>query len=180
MTDRPLSSAVHLIVRLGHHFEQRPDREGNARQAIIFELEISADGSSTEASPPPTFTERELKSRSLEELRRLALQRPPRAAPTSVRRQIVRLRNAAVRLYVLRRALGVCEACGNPAPFVRRNGQPYLEPHHVNRIADGGPDHPHFVAPVCPTCHRRVHHGIDGEAYNREMAQRILALEMAN
>jgi hypothetical protein len=40
---------------------------------------------------------------------------------------------------------------------------PNLEPHHIRRLADGGPDHPRWVAALCPTCHRRVHHGVDGK-----------------
>jgi hypothetical protein len=61
-----------------------------------------------------------------------------------------------VKAYVLRRANGCCEACGEEAPFVRKDGTPYLEPHHTRRVADGGPDHPAWVAAICPTCHRQI------------------------
>ncbi len=84
-----------------------------------------------------------------------------------------------MREYVLQRANGVCEACGTAAPFNARDGRPYLEPHHVRRRADGGPDHPRWVAGICPNCHRRVHSGEDGEAYNVMIADRIGEIETA-
>jgi 5-methylcytosine-specific restriction protein A len=75
-------------------------------------------------------------------------------------------RSRAVRDYVLARADGVCESCGNPAPFIRASGDPYLEPHHIRRLTDGGPDHPRFVAAISPNCHREVHHGAGGATKN--------------
>jgi len=55
--------------------------------------------------------------------------------------------------------------------------RPYLEPHHTHRLADGGLDHPAYVAGVCPTCHRRVHHGKDGDKYNESIASYVQAIE---
>jgi 5-methylcytosine-specific restriction protein A len=86
-------------------------------------------------------------------------------------------RSEAVKVYVLRRAAGVCEACREPAPFTTVKGQPYLEPHHIRRLADGGPDHPRWVAAICPNCHRRIHHGQDGQEVNDALAHRIGELE---
>lgn len=77
----------------------------------------------------------------------------------------------------LARAEGVCEACEKPAPFVRRDGTPYLEPNHIERLADGGPDYPGHGAAVCPTCHRQVHHGKDGDALNGALRDKIARLE---
>jgi hypothetical protein len=58
-------------------------------------------------------------------------------------------RSPAVRAYVLSRSRGGCEACGREAPFRRKDGSPYLEPHHAHRVADGGPDHPAWVGALC-------------------------------
>ena len=49
----------------------------------------------------------------------------------------------------------------------------YLEPHHIHRIADGGPDDPAHEIALCPNCHRRVHHGIDGAEYNQSLAEKM-------
>lgn len=70
------------------------------------------------------------------------------------RRALYRMRSRAIRLYVLRRAAGKCEGCGAVAPFNTVNGEPYLEPHHIRHLADGGPDDPRWVVGVCPNFHR--------------------------
>jgi hypothetical protein len=40
------------------------------------------------------------------------------------------------------------QACGAAAPFCTVRGQPYLEPHHIHRLSDGGPDDLNWVASV--------------------------------
>jgi len=82
-----------------------------------------------------------------------------------------------VKAYVLKRANGHCEACKKAAPFVRKDGSPYLEPHHIKRVADGGPDHPRSVGAVCPTCHRFIHHGEGGSKLNVELEQCVMEIE---
>ena len=86
-------------------------------------------------------------------------------------------KSAAVREYVLSRAAGTCEACGAPAPFLRTDGTPYLEPHHTRRVSDGGPDHPRWVGAVCPNCHSEIHHGIHGEEKNQHLQRALGVLE---
>lgn len=68
-------------------------------------------------------------------------------------------RDAAVVAYVLHVAKGKCECCMNFAPFVKRNGLPYLEVHHVRPLAAGGSDRSSNAIAVCPNCHRELHHG---------------------
>ena len=58
---------------------------------------------------------------------------------------------------VKRIAEGKCQYCGNDAPFIDNNGQPYLEEHHVKRLADGGSDTIDNVVAICPNCHRKIH-----------------------
>jgi 5-methylcytosine-specific restriction protein A len=165
---------------VGHHYAPAPDRSGTLRQAIVFELAFD----STEPAgiaPPTTLPEPkndpELASKTLAQLRELALRKPPPGSPPAVRKVNAYRRSEAVKLYVLRRANGVCEACKHPAPFNTAKGAPYLEPHHTRRIADGGPDHPRWVAAICPNCHRRVHYGKDGTAYNRDLADYLGSIE---
>jgi len=113
------------------------------------------------------------------ELRKLALESPSRNLTQTERRQRTRERSEAVRVYVLRRANGICEACNAPAPFETAYGQPYLEPHHIRRLSDGGPDTPEWVAGVCPNCHKRAHYALDARAFNEGLAKRIGAKEEA-
>jgi len=86
-------------------------------------------------------------------------------------------RCAQIRRYAKLRARGICEGCGTQAPFVSQDGTPFLEVHHLVRLADDGPDTPENVAALCPNCHRRVHHGSDRLAFNAGIAKSILAIE---
>ncbi|SAK92857.1 HNH endonuclease [Caballeronia pedi] len=70
------------------------------------------------------------------------------------------VRNPDVVAAVLIRAGGRCEKCGNLAPFRRRvDGSPFLEVHHIQRLADGGEDSIDNAEALCPNCHRRAHYG---------------------
>ena len=86
-------------------------------------------------------------------------------------------RSKDVRDYVLARSKGVCEACNKPAPFLRRDETPYLEPHHTHLISESGPDHPRWVGAICPNCHREIHHGREGGLLNTQLQLRLISLE---
>jgi 5-methylcytosine-specific restriction endonuclease McrA len=96
---------------------------------------------------------------------------------TMVSEALGRERSRLIGDYVLRRANGICEGCEELAPFLRRNGQPYLEVHHIVPVANGGADSPFNVAAVCPNCHARVSHGKDGNEHNLKIKDRISCLE---
>lgn len=163
---------------LGHHFVPRPDRDVAIRSAIVFELEIGVDqGTPVAGNRLPIKPPDNLWSQPLDVLRKLAMQHATGAASAKVRRQNVYARSVVVRAYVLRRANGRCEGCQQPAPFLTKLNRPYLEPHHVNRRADGGPDAPDAVIALCPTCHRRVHHAKDGAAYNATLKKALKVIE---
>nr|WKF58247.1 hypothetical protein HUO10_002745 [Paraburkholderia busanensis] len=89
--------------------------------------------------------------------RRLAL--APRKPSTITVTTEVFVRNADVVAEVLARAGGKCEICQRDAPFVRRDGRPYLEVHHVVQLAEGGDDTTENAIATCPNCHRRAHYG---------------------
>lgn len=77
------------------------------------------------------------------------------------------VRDAAVAAWLLNNSNGICECCGGSAPFLRDDGSPFLEIHHLRRLADGGGDTITNAAAVCPNCHRELHYG----------ASRVLLLE---
>lgn len=69
-------------------------------------------------------------------------------------------RNADVVAEVLARAAGVCDACEQPAPFMRRADKtPNLEVHHRVPLAMDGEDTIENAVALCPNCHRKAHHG---------------------
>ena len=82
-------------------------------------------------------------------------------------------RSSAVREYALERADGTCELCGEKAPFVKPDGNPFLEVHHVDELGEGGADHPSLVGAVCPNCHKEIHHGKRGEDLNELLRKRL-------
>lgn len=46
-------------------------------------------------------------------------------------------RDPKVKAWVLKEAAGICESCGSDAPFTTAEGEPFLEVHHLRRLADG-------------------------------------------
>lgn len=146
------------------------DVDGKPRQAIVFHLiptETAADSLETHSLDVGTATA----GLSFDELRQRAYEAAANLSGPAGKqaKRTYRERSAAVRGYVLARAKGVCEACGAPAPFQRKDGSPYLEPHHTRRLSDGGPDHPRWVGAICPNCHRLIHYGAGGEEVNQEL-----------
>lgn len=158
---------------LGHHYEQRPDRNGELRQAIVFHLGVLAAVSTSrvrENAVPDSPVRKIAAKPTLSELRSIALESVSTSASTEEKIVNVRVRAEAVRRYALKRADGVCEGCKSEAPFKAKNG-PFLEVHHVSRLADGGPDHPGMVVSLCPNCHRRAHYALDAERFNEGLRQ---------
>ena len=74
----------------------------------------------------------------LRRLRALAVANSAESRSPIERHSASRKRSAAIREYFLERTQGVCEGCNAPAPFVISEGRPYLEPHHLRRLSDGG------------------------------------------
>jgi 5-methylcytosine-specific restriction enzyme A len=145
---------------------QGPDEDARIRQIIRFHL-VPVD---IAASVPALPADGELRNLTMEQLRQKAYElgvSAPTAAAEGGRNYYHR--SEIVKAYVLARANGVCQSCKACAPFTRADGSPYLEPHHVRRLSDGGPDHPRFVGGICPTCHRRIHHGADRAAVNEAL-----------
>ena len=152
--------------------ERAPDGTGALRSAIVFDLIPLTPGLPDVSTGPASNT-------PISERRRRALAASAAVAESqdSTRVQTFRSRSRDVADYVLARAAGRCEACGREAPFVRSDASPFLETHHIRRLADGGPDHPRWVAGVCPNCHRRAHYGADLVEFNDCLETRIAALE---
>lgn len=160
-------------------FKDGLDKERNPRKIIVFDLVPVNSGALSERveeiAQPRVSTS---KTTSLEELRKaayIAAEGKRERTKTGVTQRMWFERSHAVRAFVLARANGICEACDQPAPFQREiDGTPYLETHHTTRMADEGLDHPQTVGAICPTCHRRIHSGVDGIAWNKQLKQRLL------
>lgn len=157
-----------LFACAGWHHEDQPDTTRAIRKAIVFKL------------MPIDSLEREAQVQSIDlidadvdlaALRKLAIAaaqvgQTPQPSSTSVY-----IRSGKIRSYALKRAAGHCEGCASPAPFKTENGRPFLEVHHIAKLSDGGPDHPDYVAAVCPNCHREAHFGIDQKSLNDRLVE---------
>jgi 5-methylcytosine-specific restriction protein A len=140
--------------------EVQDDEDGNSRSVWIFPLKRK-DGSIPvipKVNLDKTF-ERKIKKAStltLEELKSKASKSPSKPG-SRVATTITYQRDPNVVSYTLKRANGVCELCEQPAPFNKRNGEPYLEVHHVVQLAHGGEDTISNAVALCPNCHRKMH-----------------------
>ncbi|MFI3330001.1 MAG: HNH endonuclease signature motif containing protein, partial [bacterium] len=76
-----------------------------------------------------------------------------------IRKTSVYQRLPKVKEDTLDRAKGSCEVCGQPAPFITKEGKPYLEVHHIIALSDEGIDHTSNTVALCPNCHRKMHYG---------------------
>ena len=144
-----------------HHYREAPDFDSKLRIAIVFELILVNRISDIEIES--------LRQKATDDLSN---------SPEEIRRTIItRKRSYYIKEYVLKRADGFCEGCGEVAPFITKSGKPYLEAHHIERLADGGADHPSRVIALCPNCHARVHYSEDGDQFNKKLKTYLYELE---
>lgn len=82
------------------------------------------------------------------------------------------VRDPKVRAWVADLAKGVCEGCGQNAPF-EVDGLPFLEVHHVKHLAQKGSDSISNAVALCPNCHRRCHLSSDKEAFSFSLYEKV-------
>lgn len=171
---------IGLAEYLGHHAESRHDTNDETRSAIVFHLDINSTKNTNKVEQTsPTYgikNAKDLKKKNIRELRKSAVTQAPKNATKSEKLVITNYRSQAIKLYVIARSKGICEACKIKAPFETKNG-PYLECHHLYRLADGGPDDPRNVIAVCPNCHRRAHFAKDSVSFNNKLKKYVEEIE---
>ena len=97
----------------------------------------------------------------------------PMLEPSTIWRFV---RDPNVRDWVLSSARGICEGCEKPAPFESVAG-PFLEVHHLRRLADGGADTVTNAVALCPNCHRRFHYSLNATQLVEAMYEKLERLE---
>lgn len=87
------------------------------------------------------------------------------------------VRDYNVRSRVLKRAKGLCEygsiqldeaKCNT---FIKRDGNSYLEAHHILKLSDAGKDEDSNVIAICANHHREAHSGKNWEALNEKFQE---------
>jgi 5-methylcytosine-specific restriction enzyme A len=113
-------------------------------------------------------------------LKRQRIDRPPQGKRRPARKIVSHTtfeRDLDVVAWVLKNAEGKCERCHADAPFTTTDGMPFLEVHHVRRLADDGPDIVENAIAVCPNCHRALHHALDRDHRRDLLYQSIPRLQ---
>jgi 5-methylcytosine-specific restriction protein A len=82
------------------------------------------------------------------------------------------VRDPKVRAWVAELAKGICEGCGENAPF-EVDGLPFLEVHHVKHLAQKGSDSITNAVALCPNCHRRCHLASDKEVFTLSLYKKV-------
>lgn len=159
---------VGQMIYTGYRELRRPDIDGNERRVVVFEL-MPIDAFDAAVLSGDKALEEQLWQEPINTLRERAIASSSTARTTAERIASVIHSSNSIRIYVLRRAAGICEACNEKAPFIATSGLPYLEPHHIQRLSDAGPDYPGSVAGLCPNCHRRAHYAKDRATFNRRL-----------
>jgi 5-methylcytosine-specific restriction protein A len=143
------------------YIDKQPDKNKSIRDVYIFPLKVKG-------TDHPPFLQKELIEKKEELVRKKAHNLPlneleflaRHSQKESGKREVVSAcyeRNQLVSEYAKRMAKGVCQLCYQPAPFKNRDGEPFLETHHIIPLASDGPDTIENVAALCPNCHRKMH-----------------------
>ena len=140
--------------------EQQPDEKGNIRRVWMFPLKPLDESNFT----LDIDLQRDLREKKEKKARRLTkeeLEQRLRFGPEFPGHREVKSksyeRSILVSEFAKRRADGKCQLCEEEAPFVTKDGSPYLETHHIIWLAKGGRDTPENTVALCPNCHRRMH-----------------------
>lgn len=137
----------------------KPDKDGLMRKVQIFPLTLVSGG----IVPKEYIDEyekekkKQVKKLSVDQLKNQAVKS---SSKTSSYRQAISkqyTRNQSIARYTKLKANGICELCENPAPFSDKDGEPYLESHHVRWLERGGADSIDNAVALCPNCHKKMH-----------------------
>jgi 5-methylcytosine-specific restriction enzyme A len=159
--DGEYTYAGEAILSDNPYLSRQTDSEGKARDVTVFPLVLKGN-----AHPP--LIKKELPATHEEIVRKKAQQLPldelefqaRYAVKGGGRREVISEvfdGDQIVSEYAKRRADGTCQLCNLPAPFRDRNGEPFLEIHHIIPLEEGGEDVVENVAALCPNCHRKMH-----------------------
>jgi 5-methylcytosine-specific restriction protein A len=141
--------------------EDQPDKNDNLRKVWVFPLGIVGGDSPVPIQEAVILEKQKTKERQLKKLSDQELARRAKYSKKGVGiRQVsttTPIRNEYVAELAKRRAMGICQLCEKPAPFNDKQGNPYLETHHIVWLAKGGSDTIDNTVALCPNCHRKMH-----------------------
>lgn len=141
----------------------------NVRPRLLRSVEVIFGGAA--AAEPPAALQRDV----VNLFKRGGLEVPRgQERPRAITKQVADFsRDANVKAWILSEARGLCECCGQEAPFLTKDGLPFLEVHHVKTLAEGGSDTIENTVALCPNCHRRLHFAADAGSVREHLYLRV-------
>lgn len=152
----------HGVVKLcgAPYQEMQPDEAGNLRKVWMFPLRTVNDKITVDITSFSSYVAGQNQQAKKLSTNALKSQAEARAATTVANRSVTSktyVRDPYISEYAKRRAGGICQLCKKPAPFKDRDGDPYLESHHIVWLSNGGADSIENTVALCPNCHRKMH-----------------------
>ena len=170
ITQEEIEFFYNIHNRFNDDVISRPERSTSGEHEKVASTRESAERRESE----PVINEPD-SNKDLTDLRRkaerAATENPAR--DTSATLGSAYQRSESIKQYAKTRADGKCEYCGDQAPFDTPEGEPYLEVHHIDELGEGGEDSPDKVVALCPSCHKEIHHGVQGDEMNDELRQKL-------
>jgi len=159
---KPTQYIYHGVVKLcsSPYQETQNDDDGIPRKVWMFPLTIVNQNTAVRAESLTNYvTAKEKKAKELPStiLEKRAKEHSSNRVANRYVNLKVYVRDPYVSEYAKRRANGVCQLCGKPAPFRDNDEKPFLETHHIIWLADGGADSLENTVALCPNCHRKMH-----------------------
>lgn len=151
----------------------KPAKNVGARVAAQIE-ELIAELEGQAITPVAAFEISVRDNISKNDLPEPAGNQTPKTSTTSVTQYE---RDARVKAWILKKAEGICECCNQQAPFNGPDGRPYLEVHHVRKLAEKGADSTENAVAVCPNCHRELHYGQNSKNLVEKLYEKIRRLK---
>lgn len=141
--------------------EEQNDKENNKRKVWIFPLKLIDYPEETLITEEEFRRSQEECEKEVKELRKEDIEKKARQSSGNAKTRKVTSNVYERDLYVAElvkiNAKGICQLCENRAPFRKRNGDPYLEVHHIEWLSDGGKDIIENTTALCPNCHKKMH-----------------------
>lgn len=139
--------------------EKQTDEQGLLRNVWMFPLTTVEEQtiSQEELDEYVRAQQDKAKSLSTDELKKQAKEHASNTGSSRTVKSKTYIRDSAIAEYTKRAANGVCDLCEQKAPFNDKNGNPYLESHHIVWLSKGGADTIENSAALCPNCHKKMH-----------------------
>lgn len=140
--------------------EQQKDENGNMRKVWMFPLRSSTQFAIIPKSDLTAYVntqQRKIKKLTSVQLADAAKARSSNSAAYRTTTGKTYIRDPYIAEYARKKAHGICQLCGQAAPFHGKDGEPYLESHHIVWLSNGGADSIENTVALCPNCHRKMH-----------------------